>query len=70
VVLSNQTRGKGTNWNMEFQINMRKKLLYFEGDKNKLPREAVESPLEALKIHLDTFLCNPLFGTCFSRGLD
>jgi len=40
---------------------------------NRLPREAVKSlSLEIFKTCLDTFLCNLLQGTCFSRvvGLD
>jgi len=36
---------------------------------NRLPREVVESPLEIFKTILDTFICNLLQGTCFSRGV-
>ena len=34
---------------------------------NRLPREVVESCLKILKTHLDSFLCNLLWGTCLSR---
>jgi len=37
---------------------------------NRLPKEAVEFPsLEIFKIHLDCFLCNLLWSTCFCRGV-
>jgi len=40
---------------------------------NRLPREAVEFPfVEIFKTHLNAYLCNLLWGTCFSRrvGVD
>ena len=37
---------------------------------NRLSREIVESPsLEIFSSHLDAFLCNLLWGICFSRGV-
>jgi len=36
---------------------------------NKLLGKVVESPLEIFKTHLDTFPCNLLKQTCFSRGV-
>lgn len=38
---------------------------------NRLPREVVESPsLNIFKSHLDTYLCNLLYGTCLSSGVE
>ena len=38
--------------------------------KNRLPREVVKSPsVEIFKTWLDAYLCNLLWGTCFSRGV-
>ena len=37
---------------------------------NRLPREAVDSSPEIFKIHLDTYLCSLLQGSCFAGGLD
>ena len=38
---------------------------------NRLPREVVESPsVEIFMSHMDTDLCDLLWGSCFSRGLE
>ena len=37
---------------------------------NRLTREAVESPLDIFKTHLNVYLCDLLWGTCFRRALD
>ena len=46
----------------EAPFEYEKKLIYFEVTEHwkKLSREVVESPLEILKTHLDTSLCNIL----------
>ena len=74
VVPSDRTRGKGHKLGHEkFHMNMRKNFFMLRVTEhwNKLLSESVESPsLEILKTLLDTFLCNLLQETCFSRGLE
>lgn len=40
------------------------------GHWNRLLREVAESPVEIFKTCLDAYLCDLLWVTCFSRGLD
>ena len=57
----------------KFHLNMRKNFFTVRVREhwNRLLREVAESPsLEIFKTHLDSFPCNLLQGTCFSRGLD
>ena len=38
---------------------------------NRLPREVVESSsMEIFRTWLDTYLCNLMWGSCFSRGVE
>ena len=50
------------NGTPEVPSEYEEKLIYFEVTEHwkKLSREVVESPLEILKTHLDTSLCNIL----------
>lgn len=76
VLLSSaQQSNKGQGHKLEhreFHINMRKKLLYFEGDKalEHATQKSCGVSSGGIKNPLDTFLCNLLYGICFSRGLD
>ena len=59
VVCSDRTRSKGQNLeHSKICTNMQKSLYYRLSDRewNRLPREAVESPLEIFKNHLDIYL--------------
>jgi len=75
AVCNNGTRGNKDKLYTRRSTNTRKmfKNFFLLGVKdhwNRLPREVIESPsLEIFKTHLDTFLCDLLWGTCFSRGL-
>ena len=63
----------GTNWNWGSFVRTEKNFFTVKvTERNSLPREAVESPLEMLKTCLGASLCNMLQATCFSKwvGLD
>lgn len=65
VVPRNRTRG---HWHKleQRKFHIRTRVIQYL---KKLPREAVECPMEVLKIHLDAFLCTLLQGICFGSGL-
>ena len=63
VVASNRTRGNGHKMqHRDFCLNVRKNFFTLRVRErwNRLPREAVESPLETFKTHLDVTLCSLL----------
>jgi len=67
VVPSNRTRGNGHELkHMKFRLNMGKNFFPLRVTEhwNRLPREAVDSPLEIFKTWLDKVLCCrcPCFG--------
>ena len=75
VVPSDRTRGSGHKLeHKKFHTNVRKSFFTVKVTEHwtRLPREAVESPLEMLKTCLGASLCNMLQATCFSKwvGLD
>ena len=71
VVCSDRARSNGLKLeHRKFHTNMQKNFVMVRVTEhwNRLPREAVESPsLEIPKTCLDTYLCDLLWGTCFSR---
>ena len=74
VVCSDRTRSNGLKLqHRKFHTNKWKKFLTVRVMEcwNRLPREVAESPpIGSLKIQLDTYPCNLLYGTCFTRELD
>jgi len=68
----NRTRGNGYTLEPKSHMDMRKSFFTWRVTEhwNRLPREVLESPsLETFKTRLDSFLCNLVQRTCFSRGL-
>ena len=74
AVPNNRTRGNRHKLEHgKLHLNMRKNYLLWGWQEhwNRLSREVVESPsLKIFKTHMDAFLCNLLYKTCFSPGLD
>lgn len=76
VVCSTRTRGnRYIRYKLEhrkFHTNTRNNLFTLRVTKHwkRLPREVAEPPSPKIfKTHLDTYLCDLLQGTCFSRSL-
>ena len=72
VVCSSRTKSNGLKLeHRKSHTNMRKNFTVRVTEHwNRLPREVVESsPLEICKIHLHSYLCDLLQGTCFSREI-
>ena len=73
VVCSNRTRSNGLKLvHRKLYTNMQKNFFRVRVTEhwNRLPREVVESsPVEICKIHLHSYLCDLLQGTCFSREI-
>ena len=61
VVCVDRTKGNGHKCeHRKFSTTMQKNFFTVMERWNRLPRGVVESPLEILKTHLDTYLCNLL----------
>jgi len=72
VVPSDRTRGDGHKLkHRKFQLNTRKNFFPLRVTEhwNRLPRGAVESPLEIFKTRLDAVLCSLLWVTLFQQGV-
>lgn len=69
---SNRLRGSGHNFNhRKFHANMKNNFSAVQVTQhyNKLPGEAVESPLEVLKTHLDAVLYSVLKVSLLEQGV-
>lgn len=73
VVCSSKTKSNGLELLCrELHTNMQNKNIFtvrVTEHQNRLPSEAVESPMQTSKPHMNMYLCDLLQATCFSGGV-